>query len=159
MVKMVRIIQHREPSLRNNNPDEIEIDFEILKPSTLRALEAFVMRSLRRKPRKKKGEVKKEVKKDESGEGSKIAEQNSGCLSSSINDGRLPTPQQLRITKSVKCPICPSPVSFGKLPKHIANVHKIDVSNYRPPCDMCKENVHVNALKFHILFKCKAKLK
>merc|ERR1712098_814084 len=57
--KVVQIIQHREPSLRDSNPDEIEIDFETLKPSTLRALEAFVTQSLRKKLRKKKGEGKK----------------------------------------------------------------------------------------------------
>merc|ERR1719153_1753765 len=63
--KVVQIIQHREPSLRDSNPDEIEIDFETLKPSTLRALEAFVTQSLRKKPRKKKGEGKKVEKKED----------------------------------------------------------------------------------------------
>merc|ERR1719362_2759967 len=52
--KVVQIIQHREPSLRDSNPDEIEIDFETLKPSTLRALEAFVTQSLRKRPKEKK---------------------------------------------------------------------------------------------------------
>merc|ERR1712029_305399 len=37
--RVVQIIQQREPALRDSNPDEIEIDFETLKPSTLRALE------------------------------------------------------------------------------------------------------------------------
>merc|ERR1719153_1705160 len=81
--KVVQIIQHREPSLRDSNPDEIEIDFETLKPSTLRALEAFVTQSLRKNPRKKKGEGKKEAKKEETGEGSGVAKQKSGRLSSS----------------------------------------------------------------------------
>merc|ERR1719150_2947828 len=81
--KVVQIIQHREPSLRDSNPDEIEIDFETLKPSTLRALEAFVTQCLRKKPRKKKGEGKKETKKEESGESSGVAKQKSGRLSSS----------------------------------------------------------------------------
>ena len=40
--KVVQIIQSREPSLRDSNPDEIEIDFETLKPSTLRELELYV---------------------------------------------------------------------------------------------------------------------
>lgn len=40
--KVVQIIQAREPSLRDSNPDEIEIDFETLKPSTLRELELYV---------------------------------------------------------------------------------------------------------------------
>ena len=39
--QVVTIIQEREATFRNTNPDEIEIDFEVLKPSTLRALEAF----------------------------------------------------------------------------------------------------------------------
>ncbi|KAF4517925.1 hypothetical protein B566_EDAN005990 [Ephemera danica] len=50
--KVVHIIQTREPSLRDSNPDEIEIDFETLKPSTLRELEAYVASCLRKKPRK-----------------------------------------------------------------------------------------------------------
>ena len=81
--KVVQIIQHREPSLRDSNPDEIEIDFETLKPSTLRALESFVTQCLRKKPRKKKGEGKKEPKKEEAGENSGVAKQKSGRLSSS----------------------------------------------------------------------------
>lgn len=50
--KVVYIIQSREPSLRNSNPDEIEIDFETLKASTLRELEKYVMACLRKRPRK-----------------------------------------------------------------------------------------------------------
>ena len=52
--RVVQIIQAREAALRDSNPDEIEIDFETLKPSTLRALATFVASSLRKKPRKKK---------------------------------------------------------------------------------------------------------
>lgn len=48
----MHIIQSREPSLRDSNPDEIEIDFETLKPSTLRELESYVASCLRKKPRK-----------------------------------------------------------------------------------------------------------
>lgn len=48
----MHIIQTREPSLRDSNPDEIEIDFETLKPSTLRELEAYVASCLRKKPKK-----------------------------------------------------------------------------------------------------------
>uniref|UniRef100_A0A4W5P5M6 Bromodomain, testis-specific n=1 Tax=Hucho hucho TaxID=62062 RepID=A0A4W5P5M6_9TELE len=50
--KVVNIIQAREASLRNANPEEIEIDFETLKPSTLRALESFAMTCLRKRPKK-----------------------------------------------------------------------------------------------------------
>ena len=41
-MQAVHIIQSREPSLRETNPYEIEIDFETLKPSTLRELEKYV---------------------------------------------------------------------------------------------------------------------
>lgn len=50
--RVVHIIQSREPSLRDSNPEEIEIDFETLKPSTLRELERYVLSCLRKKPRK-----------------------------------------------------------------------------------------------------------
>ncbi|KAM9793875.1 bromodomain-containing protein 2-like [Syngnathus typhle] len=40
--QVVRIIQKREPWVCDANPDEMEIDFEILKPSTLRALQQYV---------------------------------------------------------------------------------------------------------------------
>ena len=43
--RVVHIIQSREPALKNSNPDEIEIDFETLKPSTLRELERYVFTS------------------------------------------------------------------------------------------------------------------
>ncbi len=54
--RVVHIIQSREPSLRDTNPEEIEIDFETLKPSTLRELERYVMTCLRKKPRNPYGE-------------------------------------------------------------------------------------------------------
>ncbi|XP_074655384.1 bromodomain-containing protein 2-like isoform X2 [Tubulanus polymorphus] len=70
--RVVHIIQSREPSLRDSNPDEIEIDFETLKPSTLRELEAYVMSCLKKKkfyskrntPGKSKQELQKEKKQE-----------------------------------------------------------------------------------------------
>ncbi|OWK05205.1 BRDT, partial [Cervus elaphus hippelaphus] len=53
--RVVHIIQSREPSLRNSNPDEIEIDFETLKSSTLRELEKYVAGCLRKRPLKPHG--------------------------------------------------------------------------------------------------------
>ncbi|XP_033053270.1 bromodomain testis-specific protein isoform X2 [Trachypithecus francoisi] len=50
--RVVHIIQSREPSLSNSNPDEIEIDFETLKASTLRELEKYVSVCLRKRPLK-----------------------------------------------------------------------------------------------------------
>ncbi|XP_035211709.1 bromodomain-containing protein 3-like isoform X1 [Stegodyphus dumicola] len=63
--RVVHIIQFREPSLRDSNPDEIEIDFETLKPSTLRELETYVASCLRKKPRKPYGRNKGSAKNKE----------------------------------------------------------------------------------------------
>ncbi|XP_029473541.1 bromodomain testis-specific protein isoform X2 [Rhinatrema bivittatum] len=54
--RVVHIIQSREPALKDSNPDEIEIDFETLKASTLRELERYVMASLRKRPKKPSSE-------------------------------------------------------------------------------------------------------
>nr|KAF6443173.1 bromodomain testis associated [Molossus molossus] len=61
--KVVHIIQSREPSLRNSIPDEIEIDFETLKATTLRELEKYVAACLRKRPLKPR--VKKIMKSKE----------------------------------------------------------------------------------------------
>lgn len=50
--RVVQIIQTLEPSVCSTNPDEIEIDFETLKPSTLRKLEQYVKACLRKKFKK-----------------------------------------------------------------------------------------------------------
>ncbi|XP_066516437.1 bromodomain-containing protein 3-like [Hoplias malabaricus] len=47
--RVVHIIQTREPALKNSNPDEIEIDFEKLKPTTLRELGKYVSTCLKRR--------------------------------------------------------------------------------------------------------------
>jgi len=49
---VVEIIYKREPSLRDSSRDEMEIDFEILKPSTLRELESYINHVTKRKPGK-----------------------------------------------------------------------------------------------------------
>ena len=46
---ITRIIQNLEPSLKDCHPDEIVIDFETLQPSTLRILEAYVTKQLKKK--------------------------------------------------------------------------------------------------------------
>ncbi|XP_051752640.1 bromodomain testis-specific protein isoform X2 [Ctenopharyngodon idella] len=63
--KVVNIIKAREPLLRDTDPEEIEIDFETLKPSTLRALECYVVTCLRKKPKetdKNKSQKKSKIK-------------------------------------------------------------------------------------------------
>ncbi|NXX42938.1 BRDT protein, partial [Tricholaema leucomelas] len=57
--KVVHIIQSGEPSLRNSDPDEMEIDFETLKSSTLRELQKYVATCLRKRPRKQQAEKTK----------------------------------------------------------------------------------------------------
>ncbi|OCT65325.1 hypothetical protein XELAEV_18041566mg [Xenopus laevis] len=59
--RVVHIIQSREPSLRDSNPDEIEIDFETLKPTTLRELERYVKSCLQKKQRKPFSSGKKQA--------------------------------------------------------------------------------------------------
>ncbi|KAJ1171045.1 hypothetical protein NDU88_002916 [Pleurodeles waltl] len=54
--RLVHIIQSREPSLKDSDPNELEIDFETLKASTLRELERYVMICLRKRPRKPSAE-------------------------------------------------------------------------------------------------------
>ncbi|XP_071605909.1 bromodomain testis-specific protein [Heliangelus exortis] len=48
--KLFFMLQSREPSLRTSDPNEIEIDFDKLKASTLRQLQKFVAISLRNEP-------------------------------------------------------------------------------------------------------------
>ncbi|XP_042581727.1 bromodomain testis-specific protein-like isoform X2 [Cyprinus carpio] len=63
--KVVNIIKAREPLLRDTDPEEIEIDFETLKPSTLRALKCYVVACLQKKPKeadKKKLQKKSKIK-------------------------------------------------------------------------------------------------
>lgn len=66
--KVVQIIQQREPSLRDSNPDEIEIDFETLRGSTLRELEKYVAECLKKKrgPKPNKNKLLPKSSKEES---------------------------------------------------------------------------------------------
>ncbi|VDN10338.1 unnamed protein product [Dibothriocephalus latus] len=61
--RVVQIIQQREPSHRDCNPDEIEIDFETLQHSTLRELERYVTSVLQ----KAKSSARKYMKKSSTG--------------------------------------------------------------------------------------------
>ncbi|XP_051986211.1 bromodomain testis-specific protein isoform X1 [Xyrauchen texanus] len=74
--KVVHIIKAREPLLRDTDPEEIEIDFEMLKPSTLRALECYVISCLRKKP--KETDRKKPQKKSKNKEMEKELQNMSG---------------------------------------------------------------------------------
>nr|XP_019962606.1 PREDICTED: bromodomain-containing protein 4-like [Paralichthys olivaceus] len=75
--RVVHIIQTREPSLKNSNPDEIEIDFETLKPSTLRELEKYVSSCLKKK---KKTSVEKPL------ETTNVTKMKTGSSSSGSSD-------------------------------------------------------------------------
>ncbi|NWI11196.1 BRDT protein, partial [Crypturellus soui] len=90
--KVVRIIQSREPSLRNSNPDEIEIDFEALKASTLRELEKYVAACLRKRP--KKQHARKTTKSKEQLNSEKKQELEKRLLD--VNDQLNPKKQSLK---------------------------------------------------------------
>jgi len=57
---VVSIIQQRESSYKDSNPDEIEIDFEQLKPTTLRELDKYVSHCLKKKTAKQKAHTKQQ---------------------------------------------------------------------------------------------------
>uniref|UniRef100_A0A8C5R340 Bromodomain testis-specific protein n=1 Tax=Leptobrachium leishanense TaxID=445787 RepID=A0A8C5R340_9ANUR len=84
--RIVHIIQTREPSLKDSNPHEMEIDFETLKPSTLRHLQEYVTTCLRKRPRKssadKSSKSKEEQAKEKKQELEKRLQNVSGQLTS-----------------------------------------------------------------------------
>lgn len=47
--EVVHIVQMKEPTLQDSSPNEIEIDFDILKDSTLRDLEKYINNVLKNK--------------------------------------------------------------------------------------------------------------
>ncbi|XP_024080312.1 bromodomain-containing protein 3-like isoform X2 [Cimex lectularius] len=103
--KVVHIIQSREPSLRDSNPDEIEIDFETLKPSTLRELESYVASCLRKKPRKpyyKKvsGKSKDEAMAEKKQELEKRLQDVTGQLGSTKKQAKKGAPARLSASSS-----------------------------------------------------------
>ncbi|XP_077821542.1 bromodomain-containing protein 3 isoform X2 [Macaca mulatta] len=96
--RVVHIIQSREPSLRDSNPDEIEIDFETLKPTTLRELERYVKSCLQKKQRKpfssgkkQAAKSKEELAQEKKKELEKRLQDVSGQLSSSKKPARKGT--------------------------------------------------------------------
>ncbi|XP_034043675.1 bromodomain-containing protein 4-like isoform X2 [Thalassophryne amazonica] len=117
--RVVHIIQTREPSLKNSNPDEIEIDFETLKPSTLRELEKYVSSCLKKKRKVTEKPLEAtNVKKTKAGSSSG----SSGSSDSEDSEiGLVPKPQkkasankdtnrpQLQPVSSVAGPVAPQP--------------------------------------------------
>lgn len=87
MGRVVNIIQSREPGLRDSNPDEIEIDFETLKPSTLRELEKYVQQCLRKKvkPQTKKAKNAEEREMEQAKKKEELERRLQVCLSSTCN--------------------------------------------------------------------------
>ncbi|XP_041672775.1 bromodomain-containing protein 4 isoform X2 [Cheilinus undulatus] len=97
--RVVHIIQSREPSLKNSNPDEIEIDFETLKPSTLRELERYVSTCLRKK---KKVAVEKPIESMATSKKAGSSSESSGSSSDSEAEGTGMIKQQKKKSQSVK---------------------------------------------------------
>lgn len=54
--RIVSIVRREEPDMCSSDMDEIEIDFERLKPSTLRELEFYVRSCLQRRLKKMQSE-------------------------------------------------------------------------------------------------------
>lgn len=97
--RVVHIIQSREPSLKNSNPDEIEIDFETLKPSTLRELERYVSSCLRKK---KRVSVEKTVESVATSKKTGSSSESSGSSSDSEIEGPGMIKQQKKKNQSAK---------------------------------------------------------
>ncbi|NXL09683.1 BRDT protein, partial [Mesembrinibis cayennensis] len=105
--KVVHIIQSREHSLRNSNPDEIEIDFETLKASTLRELEKYVATCLRKRPRKQR--AKKPTKSKEQLNSERKQELEKRLLD--VNGQLNPKKENLKIENNAESSIGPSRLS------------------------------------------------
>ncbi|PWA32562.1 hypothetical protein CCH79_00015105 [Gambusia affinis] len=89
--RVVHIIQTREPSLKNSNPDEIEIDFETLKPSTLRELEKYVSGCLKKK---RKPSVEKSLEMTKVKTGSSSSGSSDSSDSEDSENGLVPKQQK-----------------------------------------------------------------
>ncbi|XP_075013159.1 bromodomain testis-specific protein [Calonectris borealis] len=105
--KVVHIIQSREPSLRNSNPDEIEIDFETLKASTLRELEKYVATCLRKRPRKQRAKKTTKSKEQLNSERKKELEKRLLDVNGQLN----PKKENLKFENNAESSIGPSRLS------------------------------------------------
>uniref|UniRef100_A0A3Q2DAJ8 Bromodomain-containing protein 2 n=1 Tax=Cyprinodon variegatus TaxID=28743 RepID=A0A3Q2DAJ8_CYPVA len=109
--RVVHIIQSREPSLRDTNPEEIEIDFETLKPSTLKELERYVMTCLRKKPRKPYGEQGSMSKEELTLEKRRELERRLQDVSGQLNSVKKPTKPKVEKPNAVETHNQPSRLS------------------------------------------------
>uniref|UniRef100_A0A8C9SSP9 Bromodomain containing 4 n=1 Tax=Scleropages formosus TaxID=113540 RepID=A0A8C9SSP9_SCLFO len=100
--RVVHIIQSREPSLKNSNPDEIEIDFEMLKPSTLRQLERYVSSCLRKKKQQQQPGKTMEGMKRKTGSSSDSGSSSKSSSSDSEDSDRGLAPRQKKRSHSRK---------------------------------------------------------
>ncbi|NXP06300.1 BRDT protein, partial [Thinocorus orbignyianus] len=105
--KVVHIIQSREPSLRSSNPDEIEIDFEALKASTLRELEKYVATCLKKRPRKQRGKQTMKSKEQLSSKKKQELEKRLLDASGQLNSKT----ENLKFENNAECSIGPSRLS------------------------------------------------
>ncbi|XP_029992182.1 bromodomain-containing protein 4-like isoform X3 [Sphaeramia orbicularis] len=126
--RVVHIIQTREPSLKNSNPDEIEIDFETLKPSTLRELEKYVSSCLRKK---KKPSAEKPLEMTKMKTGSSSSDSSDSSDSEDSENGLVPKQQKKASTnKDTKKPHHQS-ISIGAGP--VAPQPQPQVVQSKPP--------------------------
>ncbi|XP_078146896.1 bromodomain-containing protein 4-like isoform X3 [Centroberyx gerrardi] len=133
--RVVHIIQSREPSLKNSNPDEIEIDFETLKPSTLRELEKYVSTSLRKKKKTEKPLEVTNVTKMKTGSSSSGSSDSSDDSEDSEN-GLVPKQQKKKTlsNKETKRPHHPSlTIGAGPVPPQPQPPTQPQVVQSKPP--------------------------
>ncbi|XP_067996603.1 bromodomain testis-specific protein isoform X2 [Melanerpes formicivorus] len=105
--KVVHIIRSGEPSLRNSDPDEMEIDFETLKSSTLRELQKYVATCLRKRPRKQ--QAKKMMKTKEQLNSEKKQELEKRLLD--VNDQLNPKKENFKFENNTESSTGPSRLS------------------------------------------------
>nr|XP_009939488.1 PREDICTED: bromodomain testis-specific protein [Opisthocomus hoazin] len=105
--KVVHIIQSKEPSLRNSNPDETEIDFETLNASVLRELEKYVATCLRKTPRKQQAKNATKFKEQLNSEKKQELEKRLLDVSGQLN----PQKENLKFENNAESSIGPSRLS------------------------------------------------
>uniref|UniRef100_A0A1A7YP49 Bromodomain-containing protein 2 n=1 Tax=Iconisemion striatum TaxID=60296 RepID=A0A1A7YP49_9TELE len=103
--RVVHIIQTREPSLKNSNPDEIEIDFETLKPSTLRELEKYVSSCLKKKKKPSAEKSLESTAVTKTRTGSSSSDSSDSSDSEDSDSGLVPKQQKkISVNKDTKRP-------------------------------------------------------
>ncbi|XP_026882951.2 bromodomain-containing protein 3-like [Electrophorus electricus] len=114
--RVVHIIQSREPTLKRSNPDEIEIDFETLKPSTLRELQRYVSACLKRK--RTTGEKLSKMKMDSSSGSSESSSSDTEGFSAGLGPEHRRKPRKAKEVKRLNYPAQAAGIPEAPPPSH-----------------------------------------